>query len=156
MCHYIIFSIDPSAPDYFYNQPKFIVFYDMLLKIFLLFCFNCKAANPQVTMRQNGTMVTVKQQCSKCIKGYVWNSQSYTPHGKYPTGNNSYCVFYKICIPPPRKGFTIRTPTPLETLIINFIRLHLTKEFLIPSLEGVWIFSVIAIIIIITAFLFYR
>lgn len=59
----------------------------MLLKIFLLFCFNCKAANPQVTMRQQGTMVTVKQQCMNCIKGYVWNSQSFMPHGKYPTGN---------------------------------------------------------------------
>ena len=81
------FSVDPNAPDFHYNQPKFIVFYEMLLKIFLLFCFNCKAANPQVTMRQQGTMVTVKQQCMNCIKGYVWNSQSFMPHGKYPTGN---------------------------------------------------------------------
>ena len=78
--------MDPAAPDYTYNQPKFIVFYEMLLKLFLLFRFNRKAENPQVTMRQNGTMVRVKQQCSKC-KGFVWNSQSYMPHGKYPAGN---------------------------------------------------------------------
>ena len=31
-------------------------------------------------------MVTVKQQCGKC-KGFVWNSQSYMPRGKYPAGN---------------------------------------------------------------------
>ena len=52
----------------------------MLLKIFLLFCFNCKAENPKVSM------LTVRQQCAKCIKGYIWNSQNYMPHGKYPTG----------------------------------------------------------------------
>lgn len=83
---FCFFSVDPTAPDYTYNQPKFIVYYEMLLNLFLLFCFNCKAENPQVTMRQNGTMVTVMQQCCKC-KGFFWNSQSYMPHGKYPAGN---------------------------------------------------------------------
>ena len=83
---FCFFSVDPTAPDYTYNQPKFIVYYEMLLNLFLLFCFNCKAENPQVTMRQNGTMVTVMQQCRKC-KGFFWNSQSYMPHGKYPAGN---------------------------------------------------------------------
>lgn len=71
--------VDPTAPDYTYNQPKFIVYYEMLCKLFLLLCFNCKAENTQVTMRQNGTMVTVMQQCRKC-KGFFWNSQSYMPH----------------------------------------------------------------------------
>ena len=52
-----------------------------------MFCFNCKAENPQVTMRQNGTMVTVTQHCTKCIKGYVWHSQHLMPHGKFPAGN---------------------------------------------------------------------
>ena len=82
----IFFSVDSTAPDFRYNQPKFIVFYKTLLKLFLLFCFNCKAENLQVTMRQNGTMVTVTQECGKC-EGFVWNSQSYMPHGKYPAGN---------------------------------------------------------------------
>jgi len=77
-------KVDPNSPNY--NQPKVIVFYEMLLKIFLLFCFNCKAENPKVSMRQNGTMVTVTQECSKC-KGYVWNLQPYLPHGKFPSGN---------------------------------------------------------------------
>lgn len=77
------FRVDTNTPDFkLYNHPKFIVFYDMLLKI-----FNCQAENPKVSMRQNGTMVTVRQQCAKCTRGYVWNSQTYMPHGKYPTGN---------------------------------------------------------------------
>ncbi|KAK2552961.1 hypothetical protein P5673_025663 [Acropora cervicornis] len=78
---------DADSSDCHYNQPKFIVFYEMLLKIFLLFCFNCKKNNPQVSMVQNGTMVTVRQKCAKCIKGYVWTSQRMMPHGKYPAGN---------------------------------------------------------------------
>ena len=72
------YRVDPNSPNY--NQPKFIVFYEMLLKIFLLFCFHCKAENPKVSMQQNGTMVTVMQECSK-FKGYVWNLQPYLPHG---------------------------------------------------------------------------
>ena len=82
-----LFRADADSSDYHYNQPKFIVFYEMLLKIFLLFCFNCKENNPQVSMVQNGTMVTVRQKCAKCIKGYVWTSQRMMPHGKYPAGN---------------------------------------------------------------------
>ena len=58
----------------------------MLMKIFILFCFNCKADKPEVEMKQNGTMVSVKQHCRKCM-GYVWNSQSFIPQGKYHAGN---------------------------------------------------------------------
>ena len=79
VCLFFFFSVDPTAPDYTYNQPKFNVYYGMLWKLFLLLCFNCKAENPQVSMRQNGTMVTVMQQCCKC-KGFFWTSQSYMPH----------------------------------------------------------------------------
>lgn len=84
---FIFFRVDPKRPGHFYNQPKFIIFYDMLLQIFSLFCFNCKAERPKVSMLQTGTMVTVRQQCVRCIKGYVWNSQPYMPQGKYPVGN---------------------------------------------------------------------
>ena len=91
MCIFVFFvffcRVDSSTSDFIYNQPKFIVFYEMLLKVFLLFCFNCKADKPEVSMKRNGTMVTVKQHCTKCIKGYVWTSQRYMPHGKYPIGN---------------------------------------------------------------------
>ena len=79
--------VDSNTTDFIYNEPKFIVFYEMLLKVFLLFCFNCKADKPEVSMKRKGTMITVKQHCTKCIKGYVWTSQRYMPHGKYPVGN---------------------------------------------------------------------
>ena len=64
-----------------------LFFYGMLLKNFFLFCVNCKENNPQVSMVQNDTMLTVRQKCAKCIKGYVWTSQRMMPHGKYPAGN---------------------------------------------------------------------
>ena len=86
MCFFLD-RVDSNTTDFIYNQPKFIVFYEMLLKVFLLFCFNCKADKPEVSMKRKGTMVTVKQHCTKCIKGYVWTSQRYMPHGKYPVGN---------------------------------------------------------------------
>ena len=96
-----LFRAAADSSDYRYNQPKFIVFYEMLLKIFLLFCFNCKENNPQVSMVQNGTIVTVRQKCAKCIKGYVWTSQRMMPHGKYPAGNESpieSCCFDGWCL----------------------------------------------------------
>ena len=110
--------VDPDSSDYMYNQPKFIVFYEMLLKIFLLFCFNCKADRPEVSMRQTGTMVTVKQSCTKCIKGYVWNSQSFMPQGKYPAGNVllSFAVLMagasisKICLVFRHMGLCVYSP----------------------------------------------
>lgn len=37
-------------------------------------------------MRQSGTMVTVRQHCSRCSDGFVWRSQPFV-HGKYPAGN---------------------------------------------------------------------
>ena len=79
-----VYRVDPDTPGY--DEPKFIVFYRMLFKIFALFCFTCKAENPHVSMQQNGTMVTVTQHCPKCAKGYVWRSQPFV-HGKYPAGN---------------------------------------------------------------------
>ena len=45
-----LFRTDADSSDCHCNQPKFIVFYEMLLKFFLLFCFNCKENNPQVSM----------------------------------------------------------------------------------------------------------
>ena len=38
-------------------------------------------------MVQNGTIVTVRQKCAKCIEGYVWTSQRMMPQGNYPAGN---------------------------------------------------------------------
>lgn len=69
------------------KEPLFIVFYSTLLALFTKFCFKCKEENPQATMRQNGTMVTVSQHCFKCGENaFQWRSQPFTV-GKYPAGN---------------------------------------------------------------------
>ena len=68
------------------KEPKFIVFYGMLLSLFNLFCFNCKAEKPKVTMKKDGTMVTVYQECNHCINGFTWQSQPYI-FGRFPAGN---------------------------------------------------------------------
>lgn len=68
------------------DEPKFIVFYSMLLALFSKFCFNCKSDEPLVSMKEYGTMVTVEQHCKKCCKMYRWQSQPLVL-GKYPAGN---------------------------------------------------------------------
>ena len=70
------------------NQPKFIVFYSMLLALFTMFCFVCKSPNPAVAMATNGTMVTVTQNCRSCgpMKNFKWISQP-LEFGRHPAGN---------------------------------------------------------------------
>jgi len=68
------------------DEPKFIVFYSALLAVFSLFCFNCKASDPSVSMDSCGTMVTVNQQCQSCKRNFKWRSQPYIL-GRYPAGN---------------------------------------------------------------------
>ncbi|XP_015764208.1 PREDICTED: uncharacterized protein LOC107343156 [Acropora digitifera] len=52
-----------------------------------MFCFNCKEEGPVVSMKKNGTMVTVTQSCRKCSrKPFVWSSQPLVL-GRYPAGN---------------------------------------------------------------------
>ena len=77
--------VDPDTPAF--EEPKFIVFYRMLLQLFTLFCFKCKENGPSATMQQNGTMVTVTQNCSRCNESYIWKSQPPPPRGKSPLGN---------------------------------------------------------------------
>ena len=68
------------------NEPKFIVFYSMLLQLFSLFCFHCKSKGPAIEMFKNGTIVTVVQSCKNCEHSYTWRSQPLTL-GKHPAGN---------------------------------------------------------------------
>ena len=75
-------SVDPDTPAF--EEPKFIVFYSMLLQLFTLFCLKCKENGPSATMQLNGTMVTVTQNCHK---SYIWKSQPPPPRGKSPIGN---------------------------------------------------------------------
>ncbi|XP_065066719.1 uncharacterized protein LOC135692501 [Rhopilema esculentum] len=68
------------------DEPKFVVFYSMLVQIFSLFCFNCKHEQPKVQVLARGSMVTVVQDCLTCGKVYKWHSQPFI-FGKYPAGN---------------------------------------------------------------------
>ena len=58
----------------------------MLVSLFSLFCFNCKAHSLSVSVKVHGTMATVKQTCKMCKVGYKWRSQPLVL-GKYPAGN---------------------------------------------------------------------
>ena len=82
---YLFFSIDANTT--LETEPKFIVFYSMLLNLFSLFCFKCRFAKPEVHAKRNGTMVTITQDCPKCGEAaYKWRSQPLIL-GSYPAGN---------------------------------------------------------------------
>lgn len=68
------------------DEPKFIVFYTMLMTLFSKFCFNCKSDLPSVSMKVHGTMATVDQECKICGNSYKWHSQPLVL-GRYPAGN---------------------------------------------------------------------
>ncbi|CAH3169104.1 unnamed protein product [Pocillopora meandrina] len=76
--------VDSDTPGY--DEPKFIMFYSMLLQLFTMFCFNCKGNSPKARMRQCGTLVKVTQTCSQCHQEYSWKSQP-TVLGKFLAGN---------------------------------------------------------------------
>lgn len=63
-----------------------MVFFSMLLAVFNLFCFNCKATKPAVSVQKQGTMAIVTQTCSVCKKTWKWYSQPMIM-GKIPAGN---------------------------------------------------------------------
>jgi solute carrier family 8 (sodium/calcium exchanger) len=79
-----IYRVEPDTP--FQDEPKFIVFYSMLLSLFNLFCFKCRQGKPAVTMTRNGSMVTVCQKCRDCGQSFQWKSQPLIL-GRYPAGN---------------------------------------------------------------------
>lgn len=56
------------------------------MSLFNLFCFNCKASGPKVTMKTRGTMLTVHQECASCTSGFTWRSQPCI-FGRCPAGN---------------------------------------------------------------------
>ena len=72
----LFLRVDPETTSC-QDEPKFIVFYSMLLAIFSLFCFKCKSNKPSVTMKQHGTMVIMYPHCFYCRENaFVWRSQA--------------------------------------------------------------------------------
>lgn len=83
--HFLFLRVEPGTPSY--NEPKFIVFFSMLLSLFTMVCFKCKKSKPTATMKQRGTMVIVSQHCPKCGENaFHWRSQPLI-FGNYPAGN---------------------------------------------------------------------
>ena len=78
--------IDESAHSG--DEPKFEVFFSMLVSLFSMFCFNCHHPSPGVTVKRCGTMATVIQTCDLCgpNKSFHWKSQPFIL-GRHPAGN---------------------------------------------------------------------
>ena len=77
--HLFCFSVEPGTDAT--NEPKFLVFYTMLVNIFSMFCFNCKTEGPDVVVKRCGTMATVSRQCKVCglrTIGLKWKYESST------------------------------------------------------------------------------
>ncbi|XP_063042841.1 uncharacterized protein LOC134437278 [Engraulis encrasicolus] len=78
-------NVEPGT--HCFEEPKFIVFFSMLMTLFSMFCFQCKMEKPTVTVKKNGTMAIVTQSCRVCGKdSFTWRSQPFI-FGKYPAGN---------------------------------------------------------------------
>ena len=81
LCNY---RVEPGTSST--DEPKFVVFYSMLMSLFSMFCFKCKNDAPTVAMKVHGTMVTVHQKCNHCGGTFKWRSQPLVL-GRYPAGN---------------------------------------------------------------------
>lgn len=67
------------------EEPKRIVFLSKLLLLFQ-FCHSCFFSQPKISVKQTGTMLTVKTDCSNCGQTKIWTSQP-DLLGKFPAGN---------------------------------------------------------------------
>ena len=68
------------------DEPKFVIFYNMLVALFQRFCFHCKWDKPSVEVHRIGTMASVTQKCNHSGKVYCWKSQP-SLFTKHPAGN---------------------------------------------------------------------
>lgn len=83
--HFLFVRVEPGTPSY--NEPKFIVFFSMLLSLFTMMSFSCKKSKPTETMKQRGTMVIVFQHCPKCGENAFHLRSQPLIFGNYPAGN---------------------------------------------------------------------
>jgi len=128
----LILRVEPDTPSY--KEPKFFVFFSMLLSLFTMVCFKCKKSQPRATMKQRGTMVIVSQHCTTCgDNAFSWRSRPLI-FGKYPAGNMllSFEVlmagasFSKVLLVMGHMGLCART---------FFIH---QRDFLLPVISNYW------------------
>ena len=121
------------------SEPKFLVFYSMLLSLFSMFCFRCKAGKPKVEMKQTGTMVTVLQYCKYCEGNpFTWRSQPYHPvMGRYPAGNILLSFAVLLAGASISKVLLVFRHMGLCTYSIRTYFAH-QKKFVFPSILHHW------------------
>jgi solute carrier family 8 (sodium/calcium exchanger) len=56
------------------------------MALFSMFCFKCKAGDPKIQIKKNGTAVSIEQEYLHCRNSFQWDSQPLIL-GKYPAGN---------------------------------------------------------------------
>lgn len=132
----ILFSMEPGTLPC--DEPKFIVFYGMLISLFSMFCFNCKSPNPQVEIKKKGSMAVVTQCCSICgpTRNFQWNSQPYVL-GRHAAGNlmTSFAILMSgVSI---SKVFLLFKHLGLCSITSRAYYLHQNK-FLVPSVLLHW------------------
>ena len=118
------------------DEPKFIVFYGMLMSLFSMFCFSCKSSNPQVDIKRNGSIAVVTQCCHACGRSFQWNSQ---PNilGKHAAGNlmTSFAILMSgVSI---SKVFLLFKHLGLCTISSRAFYIH-QNRFLFPSVITHW------------------
>lgn len=129
------FSVEPGTSPQ--DEPKFVVFYSMLLSLFSLFCFNCKAYKPSVSMKKNGTMATVFQNCSCCAgKSFTWHSQPFIL-GRYPAGNVMLSFGILMEVASASKMLLCLQHMGRSAMLLRTFFLHQNK-FLFPSMLSFW------------------
>ena len=67
------------------EEPKGIVFLSKFLLPFQ-YCHLCLSPNPEISMKQAGTMITIETKCIACKQIFTWKSQPLLL-GKFPAGN---------------------------------------------------------------------
>lgn len=109
----------------------------MLLSLFSLFCFKCKTDSPSVSMRKNGTMVTVVQSCRSCAgKSFTWQSQPFIL-GRYPAGNVMLSFGILMAGASASKVLLCLKHMGLSVISLRTFFLHQNK-FLFPSILSSW------------------
>lgn len=125
---------DEKPPE---KEPKFIVFYSCLLSLFNLFCFNCKQGKPKVSMKTNGTMVTVFQECDRCKNNpFVWKSQPYLL-GKHPAGNILLSMTILVAGASVSKVLLICKHLGLMVYTVRTFLYH-QKKYMFPAIVKRW------------------
>ena len=102
-----------------------------------MFCFKCKQGNPSLTMNQNGTLVTIRQNCTQCGESsFVWKSQPLV-FRKYPAGNLALSFAILMAGATAKKVLLVCKHMGLAVYQPRTYFMH-QKKFLFPLIVNYW------------------